>query len=57
LKKDLYRQNAELLGLELPQFIEPETPISYKIINSDKLQRILRFKFMYEDPFEFEYEA
>jgi len=57
LKKDLYRQNAELLGLELPQFIEPEAPISYKIINSDKLQRILRFKFMYENPFEFEYET
>jgi len=56
LKKDLYRQNAQLLGLELPEFIKSEAPTPYKIINSDKLQRILRFKFMYEDPFDFEYE-
>lgn len=55
LKKNLYRQNAELLGLTPPEFISPIEPVPYKIINSNKLQEKLHFKFMYDNPEDFEY--
>ncbi len=56
LKKELYTQNAELLGLEPPEFCQTNAPQSFKIINSDKLQRKLHFDFMYANPADFEYE-
>ncbi len=48
-RKDYYINAANKLGLAPPDFIESEK-YSYKIINNDKLKRILNYSFKYPDP-------
>ena len=48
-RKDYYIGAANKLGLSPPNFIE-EKSYSYKVINSDKLKRMLGYSFKYPDP-------
>ena len=48
-RKDYYIGAANKLGLSPPNFIEEEK-YNYKIINSDKLKRMLNYSFKYPDP-------
>lgn len=55
-KKDLYVQNAQLLGLKPPEFCSSHDATSFKVVNSDKIQHQLPYQFIYTNPFDFEYE-
>ena len=48
-RKDYYTTQAEKLGLEPPVF-NKSGESSYKIVRSDKLKRLLGYKFVYPDP-------
>jgi len=48
-RKDYYINAADKLGLEPPAFIESEN-CSYKIVNSDKLKKSLKYSYKYPDP-------
>jgi len=47
-KKEFYTAAAEKLNLPVPEFID--TDDSYKIVNSDKLKKMLSYDFIYPDP-------
>ncbi len=47
-KKEFYTAAAQKLNLPLPEFID--TDDSYKIVNSDKLKKMLGYNFIYPDP-------
>lgn len=53
-RKDIYLRNAADFGLEPPSFTETRMK-DYKIVNADKLQQELNYKFFYPDPLEFRY--
>lgn len=48
-RRDYYTAQAEKLGLEPPVF-RSTGESSYKIVKSDKLKRLLNYKFIYPDP-------
>jgi len=48
-RKDYYTNAASKLGLTPPDFIETKK-YSYKIINTEKLKRVLNYSFKYPDP-------
>lgn len=48
-RKDYYINAANKMGLTPPDFIDTEK-YTYKIINNDKLKRILNYSFQYPDP-------
>lgn len=49
LRKDYYTAQALRLGLEPPRFKE-SVGTGYKIVNSDRLKKLLGFSFKYPDP-------
>ncbi|MBC7390249.1 MAG: SDR family oxidoreductase [Opitutaceae bacterium] len=51
VRKDYYRQAALQIGLKPPKFTV-NTETEFKIINSDKLKKMLHFNFKYPDPIE-----
>lgn len=53
-RKEVYAQNAQLFGFELPEYAEEET--DFKIINGDKLIKTLNYQFQYPNPLEFRYK-
>lgn len=51
LKKDFYGKAAQISGLPLPRISnEPE---AYKVIDSSKLQRLLKYEFKYPSPMNY----
>ena len=52
-RKEVYAKNAQMYGFELPEYAEGEA--DFKIINADKLIKILNYQFEYPNPLEFRY--
>lgn len=55
-RKEIIEKNCVDLGLELPIFIEPESPIPFKIISPEKLISETTFQFKYPNPLDFFYQ-
>lgn len=53
-RKEVYLRNAADFGMEPPTFTTSRFK-DYKIVNADKLQRELNYRFRYPDPLEFRY--
>jgi nucleoside-diphosphate-sugar epimerase len=51
LKKDFYGKAAQISGLPEPRV--SDHPEAYKIIDSSKLQRLLKYKFKYQSPMDY----
>jgi nucleoside-diphosphate-sugar epimerase len=52
LKREYYRRAAEKLGTTLPPFAQTEVSPPWKIVNSEKLQQALNYRFIHPDPLE-----
>ncbi len=51
LKKDFYGKAAQISGLPAPQI--SDEPEAYKIVDSSKLKRLLKYKFKYPSPMDY----
>lgn len=54
-REAIYRKSCADFGYELPQFVAPEEPVTYKIVNSDKLIQTINYRFQYPNPLAFPY--
>ncbi len=52
-RKAVYERNAQDHGWQAPTFVNPPQPLSYKIISSEKIQRVLSYHFSYSNPLDF----
>ena len=55
-REAIYRKSCADFGYELPLFIPPTEPVSYKIVSPDKLIQQTQYHFQYPDPLAFPYE-
>ncbi|QKZ11469.1 NAD(P)H-binding protein [Spirosoma sp. KUDC1026] len=55
-RKAVYLKNCADFGFESPTFVEPETPVLYKIISAEKLDRAINYSFKYPNPLGFFYQ-
>ncbi|AQG82095.1 NAD(P)H-binding protein [Spirosoma montaniterrae] len=55
-REAVYRKSCADFGYELPTFVMPVEPVSYKIISSQKLIQAISYEFMYPNPLDFFYE-
>ena len=55
-RKDLYPKTAFKYGFEAPSF-DYSNPAPYKIVNTEKLSKELKYVFKYPDPYTFYYES
>lgn len=53
VRREVYEQNAQQFGWQAPIFVEPDKPISFKIISPQKLQNLLQYSFLYPNPLRF----
>ncbi|MDQ1087047.1 SDR family NAD(P)-dependent oxidoreductase [Siphonobacter sp. SORGH_AS_1065] len=53
IRRDVYEQNAKDHHWQPPVFEVPKEPLSFKIISSEKLQRILSYSFRFPNPVHF----
>lgn len=51
LKKDFYGKAAQISGLQVPQISDQDE--AYKIVDSSKLKRLLKYKFKYQSPMDY----
>ncbi len=56
VREAVYRKSCADFGYELPTFIQPETPVPYKVVNGDKLRKATNYLFKYPDPLQFFYK-
>ena len=54
-REAIYRQSCADFGYELPTFVTPEKPVSYKVISSEKLIQATNYVFQYPNPLHFLY--
>jgi len=52
-RKEVYAKNAQMFGFQLPEYTEGDA--DFKIINADKLIKVLNYQFEYPNPLEFRY--
>ncbi len=55
-RKEVISKNCIDLGLELPIFVEPKSPIPFKIISPEKLIAKTNYEFKYSNPLDFFYQ-
>ena len=55
-RKEIIEKNCVDLEIDLPIFIEPTTPIPYKIISPKKLISETSYQFKYSNPLDFFYQ-
>lgn len=55
-RKAIYLKNCEEFGYEPPEFVEPTLPHDFKVISTQKLQKLVRYTFKYPNPLDFHYE-
>lgn len=55
IREEIYLKNCEELGFKKPIFEEPSEEIPFKIISSQKLIQRTGYKFIYDNPLNFEY--
>lgn len=56
LRKEIYKKACLDYGYELPEFVTPAEPSSFKIVGTEKLTKLLKYTFLYENPLDFYYE-
>ncbi|WP_341228617.1 SDR family NAD(P)-dependent oxidoreductase [uncultured Arcticibacterium sp.] len=54
-RKEVLENCAERTEFIKPEFMKPEQPIPFKIINGEKLKNLLNYEFKYPNPLEFPY--
>lgn len=54
-REAVYRKSCADFGYDLPDFIDPERPVSYKVVSPDKLIQEMRYAFQYPNPLNFLY--
>ncbi len=52
-RAEVYRDSCTKHGYTLPTFVEPDNPVSYKIVQSEKLLAQTDYIFQYSSPLEF----
>ncbi|GAB3778406.1 SDR family oxidoreductase [Spirosoma horti] len=55
-REAIYRKSCADFGFQLPSFIVPEKPVSYKTISVEKLMQATKYQFVYPDPLQFLYQ-
>ena len=55
IREAIYRKSCADFGYELPTFVSPTEPVSYKIISPGKLLQSINYSFLYADPLQFYY--
>lgn len=55
VRESIYRQSCADFGYELPLFVQPAEPVSYKVVSPDKLVRQTQYRFQHPDPLTFPY--
>lgn len=53
----VYTKNCEEMGLPLPIFEEPTSPLAFKVISGDKLLQVTGYTFKFANPLDFIYNA
>ena len=53
----VYIKNCEEMGLPLPIFEEPTSPLAFKVISGDKLLQVTGYTFKFANPLDFIYNA
>ena len=56
-REAIYRKSCADFGYELPSFVQPTEPISYKVVSPDKLIKITHYNFQHPDPLLFPYSS
>lgn len=56
IRKDIYAQNCEELGFEMPEFVDSPTPQPYKIINGDKWLEKSAYHYLFKNPLDYFYQ-
>lgn len=54
-REAIYRKSCADFGYELPTFVTPDKPLSYKVISPDKLIQATNYQFSYSNPLDFPY--
>ncbi|WP_338874276.1 NAD(P)H-binding protein [Spirosoma sp. SC4-14] len=54
-REAIYRKSCADFGYAMPTFVEPDKPVNYKIISSDKLIELAHYQFLYPNPLQFYY--
>jgi len=54
-REAIYRKSCQDFGYELPVFVEPDAPVSYKVVSPDKLIQRTKYNFQYPNPLDFLY--
>ncbi|MVM40147.1 SDR family NAD(P)-dependent oxidoreductase [Spirosoma sp. HMF3257] len=54
-REAIYRKSCVDFGYELPTFVTPAKPVSYKVISPEKLINATNYQFRYADPLTFFY--
>lgn len=54
-REAVYRKSCLDFGYVLPTFIEPNEPVSFKIVSSEKLRQATQYVFKYSNPLQFFY--
>lgn len=55
-REAVYRKSCADFGYALPTFVNPATPLPFKIISGEKMTRQFRYVFKYPDPLQFFYQ-
>lgn len=55
-RKAIYQKSCADSGYDLPVFMKPTQPVSYKVVSPDKLVRETEYRFQYPDPLTFLYD-
>lgn len=56
-RDEVYTKNCEEMGLPLPIFEEPISPLAFKVISGDKLLQVTGYTFKFANPLDFIYNA
>ncbi|MBC3785477.1 NAD(P)H-binding protein [Spirosoma utsteinense] len=54
-REAIYRRSCMDFGYTLPTFVEPNTPVPYKVVSPDKLIQATGYQFHYPNPLDFYY--
>lgn len=54
-REAIYRKSCADFGYQIPTFIEPAEPVSFKVISPEKLVQAIQYQFQYPDPLQFLY--
>lgn len=54
LRRAVYDRNARDHRWQAPTFVNPQQPLPFKIISSEKIQRVLSYRFVFPNPLDFQ---